>query len=503
MKGIGNRVLFICLFFFSLTLLPDENSVIFLRSVDSSTLEPRKSEELYSSEVIANIFEGLVRFKKGTAEIEPCLATRWESRDNHKEWLFYLRKGVRFHNNREFDSRSVVSVFREKLISDKPGLKRQWFFFPYIERVEAVGRFVFKITLRKPYAPLLPALTDPAALIVAPESYRENGDFYPIGTGPFKFKNWDKGKTLVIERNSDYWDGPVPLSQVVFKVIRSPATRTLNLRNGNADLLRVSMAAEFEEVLGRTDINILSVLTPDIHYLAFNTRKHPLSMVEVRKAFAHLINKKGLVKHIFQQMAVPAVTPIPPTLFGFNGNIQDYGYDLSRAKALLRKAGLKDGFTLNLYFALKDVVFQKIANIIASNAKLLNIRINKVVLPFGELIRRCDRGEHDMVLLGWVGPPDPDFFLYPLFTMGRGNKNRAFYENQRLTDLLEKAKVTVNREKRLQYYWRAQEIIHEDLPWIPLFHQESLMAYRNTLENLVVNPSNHIEFKYLRKREQK
>jgi len=492
-------ILLILLVCTNVKLFTEEGSVIFIRSVDSTTLEPSKSEEFYSSEVIANIFEGLVRFKKGTLEIEPCLATRWETRNNHTEWLFYLREGVRFHNNRPLDSDSVVSVFKKELGQEKPGSKRQWFFFPYIERVEAVEKYVFKITLKKPYAPLLPALTDSAALIVAPESYQEDGSFNPLGTGPFKFKSWDKGNSLIIERNSDYWDENATVSSVVFKVVQNAAARTLNLRNGNADLMRINSAVEYEELLGRKDIIIKKDLNPDVHYLAFNTRKFPLSRVDVRKAFAHLINKQGMIKHVFQTMAVPAVTPIPPSLFGFNKSIKDYRFDIPKARELMKNAGLESGFSVNLFIAAKNVGQQKIANIITINAKYLNVRINQIKLPFAELVRRCDKGEHDIVLLGWVGPPDPDFFLYPLFTMKPGNKNRAFYQNRELSALLEKAKVTLNPEKRLQYYWRAQEMIHEDLPWIPLFHQESLVAFHNNLENLVINPNTYIEFKYLSK----
>jgi len=478
----------------------DDNSVILLRSVDSNTLKPSESEEFYSSEVIANIFEGLVRFKKGTGEIEPCLATKWESKNNHTEWLFYLREGVHFHNNRKLDADAVVSVFRKKIDKDKAGSKRQWFFFPYIDHVEAVEKYVFKIVLKSPYAPLLPALTDSAALIVAPGSYREDGSFHPYGTGPFRFKSWEKGKVLIIERNPDYWDEPATLDKVIFKIIQNPATRTLNLKNGNAHIQRINSAVEYEELLGRQDIVIKTDLTPDIHYLAFNTRKHPLANVDVRKAFAHLINKRGLIKHVFQRMAVPAVTPIPPSLFGFNQSIQDYQYNIPAAKALMKKAGLATGFTVNLYFATKNVGHQKIANIITNNAKHLNVQVNQTKLPFRELVARCDKGEHDMVLLGWVAPPDPDFFLSPLFTMKIGSKNRAFYHNEQLSTLLEKAKTTLTPEKRRQYYWKAQEIIHQDLPWIPLFHLESLVAYRSNLENLVINPNTYIEFKFLRKK---
>jgi len=156
-------------------LLSSDQSIIYIRGVDSSTLEPGRSEDLYSSEVIANIFEGLVRFKKGTYDIEPCLAVKWAMSKDHREWIFYLRRGVRFHNQRTFDSSSVVATFKRRLETEKAQLKRQWFFFHNIESVEAIDQVTVKIILKKPYAPLLPALTDPAALIVAPGSYLQNG----------------------------------------------------------------------------------------------------------------------------------------------------------------------------------------------------------------------------------------------------------------------------------------------------------------------------------------
>ncbi len=134
--------------------------------------------------------------------------------------MFYLERGVRFHNNRLLDSDAVVSVFKKTL--GKENLKQKaMVFFPYIEHVEARGKYVFKITLKNPYAPLLPALTDSAALIVAPESYQEDGSFNPLGTGPFKFKSWDKGNALIIERNSEYWDENARLSKVTLKSSRT------------------------------------------------------------------------------------------------------------------------------------------------------------------------------------------------------------------------------------------------------------------------------------------
>jgi ABC-type transport system substrate-binding protein len=501
MKRITKYILFNLIISLSIFLASSDGVIIYIRGIDSTTLEPGESEDLYSSEVIANIFEGLVRFKKGTYEVEPCLATKWEMNNNQREWVFYLRRGVRFHNRKVFDSGSVVATFKRRLGTERAALKRIWYFFPFIENVEAVDRFTVKILLKKPYAPLLSALTDPTAFIVAPESYQQGGVFKPIGTGPFVFDSWEKGNRLVLKKNPEYWDGKIPVSRVIFKIITSPASRTLQLRNGNADVLRIDSAVEFEELLGRKEIKTFTAPSRDVHYLVFNTQKHPLSRIEVRRAFAHLINKEGLVKHIYQKVAIPAVTPIPPSFLGFNPEIRNYEYDVAKARNLLKKAGLEAGFSINLFFAEKNLGQLKIANILTTNARHVYIKVNKVPLPFKQLVKRCDRGEHDIALLAWVGPPDPDFFFYPLFTMTKGNKNRAFYQNPHLLALLDKGRETFDRDHRVAYYREAQEIIHEDIPWVPLFHQLPIVAYRKNIENLYVSSNNYIVFKHVIKHE--
>jgi peptide/nickel transport system substrate-binding protein len=239
----------------------------------------------------------------------------------------------------------------------------------------------------------------------------------------------------------------------------------------------------------------------DVHYLVFNTKKHPFNRIDVRQAFGHLINKEGLVKHIYQKVAIPAINPIPPNFFGFNSEIMNRQYSIADARNLLRKAGLEDGITVNLLFLQRNLGLHKIANIITVNARKVKIRVNKIPLPFNELVKRCDRGDHDMALLGWSSPPDPDFFFYPLFTMTPGNKNRAFYDNRRLLNLLNKAREVFDPVQRAGYYREVQEIINKDLPWIPLFHQLSVVAHRENVENLYITPNDYLVFKYAIKRE--
>ena len=203
----------------------------------------------------------------------------------------------------------------------------------------------------------------------------------------------------------------------------------------------------------------------------------------------------GLIRHIFQRLAVVAVTPIPPSLFGFHDGIKDYPYNPKKARELFGQAGLRSGVGARLYFVEKDLGIQKIAGIITANAKQFGVNLIRVPLPFNELMARVDKGEHDMVFMGWSGLPDPDHFLYPILTMERGNKNRAFYDNPRLTDILIRARSTLSKPERIKLYREAQEIIHADVPWIPLHHGRTMVAYRNSIRRLHVDPRDYMIFR--------
>jgi len=498
MVGWKRHVIFFALLFCGF-LIQGKGTLIYLRAIDATHLDPGSPSELWSSEVIMNIFEGLVRYRSGSYEVEPCLAESWKTDEGGKRWVFSLRSGVRFHNGMRFDAQSVVDTFMRRLKDGEAEPRKWWFFFPYLNSIRVLDDRTVEIVLEKPYAPLLCSLADPIAAIVAPQSYGENGSFSPIGTGPFRFQSWELGKDLVIKRNEDYWGGRIALDQVIYKVVANPAAKTARVRNGVADIARINSATEYDQLLGIKEVKVLTTNSLMVFYLAFNIRKPPFDRVEVRRAFAHMINKVGMIKHTFQKLAIPAVTPIPPSLFGSNDRIEDYKYDMDEARRLLQHAGLGNGFSSRLYFAERNLGARKIAGIVAGNARQLKIDLTRVPLPFNELTARCDSGEHDIVLLGWSGPPDPDFFLYPTLTMERGNKNRAFYDNPRLTEILLRAKATLDQRRRIELYREAQRIIHRDVAWISLYHAKSMVTYRDNVHGLYVNPSDYMIFRQVTK----
>ncbi|MCK4836826.1 MAG: hypothetical protein KAT17_09320, partial [Candidatus Aminicenantes bacterium] len=273
--------------------------------------------------------------------------------------------------------------------------------------------------------------------------------------------------------------------------------RILQIKNKNADIIPIRSSREYNELIGIKDTRFISTPSLSIYFLFFNTRKKPFNKLEVRKAIAHLINKKGVVKSIFQKLAINATTPLPPHIFGFNKKINDYSFDINKAKNLLEKAGYKKGFATTLHSSIGPIFLNNIVNRFILNAKKINIKINKKKLSFTELREVANRGEHNLLILGWTAGPDPDLFLFPHFSLKKGNFNRSFYNNPVLVEILEKARETFSWPERKKLYLKAQEIIHRDVPCVPLFHLYIVKAFNSKIKNLKLNQLGFIIFKDL------
>jgi peptide/nickel transport system substrate-binding protein len=472
----------------------EDNFIIYLRPADAINLNPWQADDFFSTEVAANIFEGLVRFKKNSTAVEPCLAIAWKVSEGGKLWQFSLRRGVKFHDGTPFDARAVLYSFQTRLKKKQSLYPRLSFLFSFITGIRSTTPYSVEITLDRPYAPFLIALADSAAFI-QPAGSGKTGAFHPVGTGPFRFASWSKGRSLILTRNPDYWGGGARVDKVIFKFMPDSLGRLLQIRNGSADMAHIKSGKEYDELARNNEIVMYSNPSIVTHYLGFNTRKKPFDRKEVRAAFLHIINKEYIVKQVFQNLAIPAYNPLPQPLFPDQKIQEVNSYNLEAARALLKTAGLPNGFHCSLYFADGQIGVQEIADILAIYARKVGIQITKIKLPFTELVRAAGRGEHDMLLMGWTTGPDPDFFLYPLFTFGPGNRNRFFYENPELTRLLDQGKTTLDKVQRERIYNQALDILKKDVPWIPLFHLIDIMACNRKVNGLGFTPLGQAVFR--------
>jgi len=479
---------------FSLTLTAVFSSTAtlnFARIQDASTLDPALESDLYSAEVIANIFEGLVKVDYSKNTVSPQLAEKWTTDEESKVWRFYLRKGVKFHDGTELNADAVVfSILRFK----EKNRERFRSFFPYFESIRKIDDYTVEFRLSKPDSVFLFYLTMPGTFIVS-LNCEKKGKFTSIGTGPFKLEEWKKGKYISLVSNKDYWDRPSSVDKVVFITIPSTEWRLLQLKNGNAHLLRLFSIREYDELKYNPFIKTKVSLYSLVNYLGFNTKKALFRNRKVREAIAHIINKKKLVKLLLPEYAKPAVSTVNPLIPGFNPELKDYEYNPEKARKLLAEAGYPHGFTCDLYSVqgrrdLKDFLLK-----LKMSAESIGIKINLKFLPFKELYRIFSEGKHDLFALGWTTDiPDASTSLESLL-YSKGKNNYSFYNNPELDQLIEKARTTLDKKEREKLYMKAQQIIHDDVAMVPLFYSSIIIAHLKNVKGITVNFRGQVHFK--------
>jgi peptide/nickel transport system substrate-binding protein len=492
-------------------------TLTFAKAGDVVKLDPADVTDGESITVMNNIFEGLIRYKPGTTELEPWLAEKWDVSPDGKVFTFYLRKGVKFHDGTDFNADAVVFSFERQRDPNHPFHKYgEWEYWSWcfneIEKVEKVDDYTVKITLSEEFAPFLTTMAMFTVYIVSPKNHEKWGaeaSSHPVGTGPFKFVEWVKDDHITLEKFENYW-GPKPkIDKLIFKVIPDASVRLLELQKGTIDGMEFPNPDDLEKIKGDKNLTLLTQPGLNIGYLAFNLGQDTpgydpkLSDVRVRKAIYHAINRQDIVEHLYKGTAVVAKNPLPPTLWGYNDEIVDYEYNPDKAKELLKEAGYPNGFETNLWAmpVARPYMFdpQKIAEAIQSDLAKVGIKAKIVTYDWGTYLDKTEGGEHAMCLLGWtMDYPDPDNILYVLLdpdaaTVGSAG-NVAFYRNDKVHELNMLARKTYDIKEREKYYKEIQRIVHEDIPWVPLAHAQQMVVFRSNVKGFVLYPTGDYHF---------
>lgn len=493
----------------------DKKRLVFGRGADSVQLDPSKVTDGESIYVTNQVFDTLVRYEQEDTSVKPALATDWKASEDGKEWVFTLREGVKFHDGTDFTAEDVVFNFeRWTTASD-------YIYYGYmfgasednmsgiIEKVEAEGDYTVKFTLEVPNAPFLYTLAMPPFGIASPDAIEQHGDNFfknPVGTGPFIFKEWVKDDKIVLEKNIDYFGEVAQVDEVIFRVIPDNGARFMELQAGTIDIMNGLNPQDIAQVDGNDSLQIIRRPSMNVGYMAMNTDKEgPMSNKLVRQAINLAIDKDKLVT-LFEGMGKAAKNPMPPSLWGYNDKIEDYGYDVEEAKRLLAEAGYGDGFTVKLnsmsnprpYLPQPKLTAQAIQQMLAA----VNITVEIVESDWDTHLEITENAEHDMAFLGWTGDNgDPDNFLYVLLDKDNAKVgsagNIAFYKNDEVHDLLIQAQTEMDKDIRTELYMRAQEIIHEDAPWFPIAHTTPPLAVNKKVKNYIPHPTGSEPFNFI------
>src|SRR5215471_18020982 len=327
-------------------------------------LDPAVITDGISSRVTRQIYDGLVKYKGATTEVEPSLAQSWEVSPDGKVWTFTLRRNVKFHDGTPFDAKAVVWNFerwwKEKHPQHENQVKAGQTFEYWegqfegfddksiVSKVEAVGTHTVRITLKQPQAPFLANLGIFSFGIASPKAVEKWGTEFgkhPIGTGAFKFVEWKPNQEIILEANPDYWGQKAKVKRVVVRNIKDNSARLAALKAGEVQAIEGLNIDDIKVVKADPNLYLLPRPANNTVYVAFNYHVKEFQNKQVREAIAHAINRKAIIDAFYGGLGLVAKELQPPALWGYNKDIKDFEYDPKKAQDLLKQAGFPSGFS--------------------------------------------------------------------------------------------------------------------------------------------------------------
>ena len=453
------------------------------------------------------VFNGLVRYDKDL-KLEGELAESWEVTPDGKRITFRLRKGVRWHDGNPFTSDDVLFTYRRMIDPNTPTAYAED--FRQVTRASNPDPHTFVVEYGKPFAPALASwgmhILPKHLLERVPDISRSALNKKPVGTGPFRFVEWKTGEKTVFEANPDYFEGRPYLSRVITRVIPDPATMFLELKSGGIDMmgltpLQYTRQTETEEF--RKSFNKYRYLSFGYTYLGFRLSHPFFSDRRVRQAFAHAINKKDIIDGVLFGFGQEATGPYKPGTWVHNPDVRRYPFDPEKAKALLAEAGWTDAdgdgvlekegrtFSFTVLTNAGNESRAKTAAILQQNLAAVGVRMEIRTLEWAAFINEfVDKRKFDAVILGWSITQDPDQYdIWSSQKTGPKELNFVGFRNAEVDRLLEEGRRTFDMEGRKKAYFRIQEILAEEQPYVFLYYPDALPVVHKRIHGIEPAPA--------------
>ena len=507
---------------------------------DPPTLDPALTSDTSSAFVVIEVFSGLVTIDEDL-NIVPDIALRWDVSNDERTYTFHLRNDVKFHDGkavtahdfkysmeRALDPRTestVADLYLNDIVGASAKVKGT---ANSVSGIRVLDDYRLEITIDAPKPYFLAKLTYSTAFVVDQENVESGADWTsrPNGTGPFRLTEWQIGERIRLERNDLYYREPAHLDAV--NLILSGGVGMTMYENDEIDFTGVGLA-DIDRVLDPTEpINRdLQITPPDysVSYFGFNTQMAPFDDVKVRQALALAINKELIAEAVLSNLVVPAYGILPPGFPGHNQNLRGLRYDIEAAMRSLAESSYGRGNTEIAEFLMQadaatddETRLTALAEasrlaaaelptiilsvpggggavgldtevILAVWQELLGVNVEVQQSEFATFLNDVDRRRYQMFTLGWVADyPDPQNFLDILFHSESAN-NHTGYSNSEVDRLLEQARTEKDVETRIALYQEAEQLIVNDVPWIPRWYEgDRYVLIKPRIKGYVLSP---------------
>ena len=516
-------------------------TLVFAGASDPVVLDGALVSDGESIRAITQLFETLVFLKPGTTEPGPGLAESWEANDDGTIWTFKIREGVTFHDGETLDAEAVCFNFDRwynfKGALANPGASYYWqvvfggfaTFDPesgapeesLYESCAATDASTAVLTLTKPSATFIPALSQQAFSIASPKALQEfnadegsidaegvftsTGTFgteHPIGTGPFKFESWTRNDRLVLKRYEDYWGDKAKIDELIIRPIADNAARLQALQTGEIQGYDLVEPQDIATLQGDETLQVIDRPAFNVAYVGFNIAKKPTDDVKVREAIAYGLDRQAVVDNFYSGRAVVATQFMPPEVVGYADDVPTYEYDPEKAKQLLTDAGYTLPVPLEFWYP-TDVSRPYMPDpkrnfeAFAASLNKSGFKVTPKSAPWNpDYLGAADEGKAgNLRLLGWTGDyGDADNFIGTFFQSPQkawGTTEKPLTEIEKL---LNDAEIETEQSARETLYQEANRKIMTELPGVPYAHSKPALAFTAKVKGYVASPTTNESF---------
>jgi peptide/nickel transport system substrate-binding protein len=487
----------------------------------------------------SNIYESLEQWdtKDWSTTVGLLAKSRPEISEDHLRYTYSLRDGIKWHDGTALTADDVYFTFKAAIcpLVDAAGARS---YLSELVNVELLGQGQVRFTIRKPYflneaalgiyIPIIPKhVFDPRGLLdsvqfaemigavgrgnanvqrFAEEFNKHPANRAPVGSGPYKMRQWDTGKEIILIKNDSYWGKRPTIDTIVYRIITDSTVALSALKSGEIDFNPRLAAVQFAQQTDGPSFDgklvKASYTTPGYSYIGWNEERPFFRDVRVRQALTMLVNRKQLIDQLRFGLGRIGVSPFSPGISDFNTALTAWPYDPEKAKQLLTEAGWvdhdgdgirdKDGvpFRFEMLGAAGSQSSMQIMTLLRDEFSKVGIEMKERQLEFSVFVNARLDHRADAAIAQWAGDlvQDPYQVWHSDSIANRGS-NWISFRNADADQLIDQARTEFDSTKRRALYWKLQEIIHEQQPYTFLYYPQDAAAYNSRIRNVQFLPA--------------
>ena len=505
---LHSRLLFLLLLLFlsacSQRAERNPNTFVMSGSGDARRLNPIIANDTASATINDQVFNGLVKYDKDI-KLVGDLAERWDISPDGKTFTFHLRKNVTWHDGVAFTADDCLFTY-QKLMDPKVATPYSSSYMD-VAKAEAVDDLTFRVTYREPFSPALESWSIgivPKHLLADKNINTDMFNRNPVGTGPYKFKEWIAGQKIVLAANDAYFEGRPHIDQFIFRIVPDSSTMFQELLSGGVDMMGlnpIQYLRKSETRRIRENYRKFRYPANVFTYLGYNLTSPLFSNTRVRQALAYAIDRQSIIDGVLMGIGKPCTGPFAHVSWAYNPNVPAYPYDPDRAGRMLDEAGWKDSdndgirdkdgrpFRFTLLTNQGNSERIRASEIIQQNLKKVGIDVKVRVMEWQAFLEQIDKRSFDAMILGWSMSRDPDLYdIWHSSKTKKGEYNFIGYRNDEVDRLLVAGRRTFNIEKRKKIYYRIHEILADEQPYAFLYVPDATPIVHKRFKGIEVAP---------------